>query len=132
MIDFTQRRPALNAGARSAQNNGDRPAAKVWLNVGFYAGEGENQKFVSLPQGIPLDTMEPIRVNSSNEDFRMFQSARNDLLEALLAEAANLAPGEENVVNIQVQIRRVSDEQAAPAAGENLYSQGLSSHKLVG
>lgn len=94
---------------------GDRHKAEFWINLG-YTSEVEDvdgkPMFVSLPQGIPLDTQEHLKTNSRNDRFAAFQAARNDLLDQLLAHAQNLQPGEDTIINLQVQVRRVNQEQA--------------------
>jgi hypothetical protein len=59
--------------------------------------------------------MDPITINSRNEKFGQFQAARNNLLEQLQTAAANLKPGEETLVTLEIQLRRVNDAPAAPA-----------------
>lgn len=111
-------------GAKSQPKNQteDRPKAKFWMNIGVPADvvlEDEDEaRFISLPVGIPLDTQERLPTNSRNDTFSAFQSARNNLLDQIMAFAENLAPGEEAIMPLQVQLRRVSEEQA-PIAPEN-------------
>lgn len=114
----------------------DLPKAEFWVNIGYVVQapsketEGEiESKFVSLPMGIPLDTMEPLTIgNSRNGDWVNFQSARNDLLKELQEEAKSLAPGGEVVVggedgSLAIQIRRVNGAATIVAATENPYSR---------
>ncbi|MFP3681450.1 hypothetical protein SB725_30690, partial [Pseudomonas sp. SIMBA_041] len=75
-----------NKGNNGKKNVGtEAPKAQFWLNIGFVAEgtakpeEGKDDVFVSLPVGIPLDTMERLKTNSSNEEFAQLQAARNDL-----------------------------------------------------
>lgn len=121
MIDFPSRAPAATARRGAAANN-DRPKAQFWLNVGYHAGEGDQRKFVSLPTGIPLDTQERLATNSQNADYAQFQGARNELLDFLTDAASKLAPGEEELVNLSIQIRRVNEAVAAPTGEANIYS----------
>ena len=102
-------------GNKTAQttDSKDLPKAQFWLNVGYVAegaGKEGEDVFVSLPTGIPLDTQEHLKISGKNEHWKAFQSARNGLLDQLIAAAQSLQPGEETLVNIQVQVRRVSDE----------------------
>lgn len=83
-------------GSRSnnSSNQQDRPKAEFWLNVGYVSDmkdedTGEN-RFVSLAQGIPLDTTEDLNTNSSNQMYAAFQSARNDLRDQLIEVAKEL------------------------------------------
>jgi hypothetical protein len=102
----------------------DRPKADLWVNIGFpitYEDtKGETQtKFVSLPVGIPLDTIEALPVKGSSEEFRALQAARNDLLEQLIEAGKALQPGEELVIDeLQIQLRRVN-EDAVPIKAED-------------
>jgi hypothetical protein len=105
------------------QNQDDRPKSQFWLNIGYPVdydmGDGTTEvRFVSLPTGIPLDGQEKLPTNSKNEQFAAFQSARNLLLEQLMAIASQLKPGEEKTINLQVQLRRVNAD-AEPIKPEN-------------
>lgn len=113
---------APRSGARSNTPAADRPKAQLWLNVGMWAGEGDTAKFVSLPTGIPLDTQEPVSTRGQNADYVSFQQARNELLEALIAAGLQLNPGEDTLVNLQVQVRRVNDDNEVVASADNAYS----------
>lgn len=113
-------------GQSNAAAKTDKPKAQFWLNIGYVANEGsEEEKFISLPTGIPLDTQEPLPTNSSNADFRAMRCAQNDLLEQLIEYAQNLEPGEEGIINLQVQLRRVKAEAADIPADENKYARKL-------
>ena len=119
---------AKTFGKTSASNaaSESKPKAQFWLNIGYVANEGtEDEKFISLPTGIPLDTQEHLPTNSSNADFRALRCAQNDLLEQLVAFAEGLEPGEEGVIQLQVQLRRVKEEAAPIAADENKYARKL-------
>ena len=64
--------------AATAETKTAKPKAQFWLNIGYVANEGsEEEKFISLPTGIPLDTQEPLPTNSSNADFRAMRCAQN-------------------------------------------------------
>lgn len=103
-----------------------KPKAQFWLNIGYVANEGsDEEKFISLPTGIPLDTQEPLPTNSSNADFRAMRCAQNDLLEQLIEYAQNLEPGEEGIINLQVQLRRVKAQEEAIPSDENKYARKL-------
>lgn len=137
MIDFSKlgsRNAAGNNGS-SASGRQDLPKAQFWLNVGYYCDaptteDPQAQRFVSLPVGIALDTMEPVRISGQNRDFNAFQSARNELHQLILAEAEKLEPGQDEILNLQIQIRRVNGEPVVDSAN-NPY--GLApTNKLIG
>jgi 2-methylcitrate dehydratase PrpD len=96
------------AQAQSGQT-AEREPTKVWINVGMRAGEGENERFVSLPKGIPLDDMKAIPLRGTNEDFNAFTAGRNDLLADIKAIAEQLAPGDEAFLSLEVQVRRIAE-----------------------
>lgn len=126
-LDF--RKPTLTA-AKTSTAKEDRPKAEFWLNVGYSVDvetdEGVEQRFISLPMGLPLDQQEKLSTNSSNDMFAAMQSARNDLLEQLMEAASKLSPGEDTIVNLQVQVRRVQGERVAIPAGQNPFVRKLS------
>ena len=98
--------PASNRRYNGPQSAQDRPAAKLWLNVGYDA----NGRFVNLPVGIPVDTMELLPIRGQNEEWAQFQSARNGLLKAIQEAGDNLEPGAEVEVKLVVKLRKVNEE----------------------
>lgn len=98
--------------ARSGGNNANRsdlPKAKFWMNVGYEV----DGRFVNIPLGIPLDTQEPLRTDTNNEEFNELRASQNELLEDLMAEAEKMQPGEERIVPLQIRLRRVTERVAA-------------------
>jgi hypothetical protein len=132
-IDFTKAFPAaLNKSSAPAANHSDKPKARYWLNIGYDSGvvdEDGQSRFVSLPVGIPLDTQDRLPTNSRNKDFASFQAARNDLLDQLMELAGGLEPGEDKVLKLEVQLRRVNDEQPEASIASNKFVRKIS---LVG
>ena len=125
-------RDAFGGAVGAGTNRQDLPKAQTWLNVGYVkqvpSVEDPSKMediFVSLPVGIPLDTQEAINITSRNARFASFQSARNDLLTQIQAEAAKLQPGEEKIIGLGgksplcIQLRRVNEAAEAPAADES-------------
>ena len=125
------------AGGASSAGNAPaaRPKATMWLNVGYSTtvlvdGVPE-ERFVNLPLGMPVDTMELLPVNSRNQEFAQFRMAQNDLLNQIVEFGKTLAPGEAKTLNLELQLRRVNDDVAPVATGENPFARagGL---KLIG
>ena len=113
----------------------DRPKAQFWLNIGYpvtvKTESGEEQRFVSLPTGIPLDTQEALPTNSRNAEFAAFQAARNNLHDQFMAVAAKLQPGEDKIIGLgdsglALQIRRVNEESAPVSTEQNPFVAALS------
>lgn len=112
----------------------DRPKAEFWLNIGYISDTKDEDgtfRFVSLAQGIPMDTIEDLSTNSSNSMFAAFQGARNDLRDQLLDVAKELDPGQATYVaedpktGLCIQIRRVREEVSAPTGSSNPYAKKL-------
>lgn len=129
ILDFDSAAKSSNAAASGTSNRRtnqqDRPAAKLWLNVGYDA----NGRFVNLPVGIPVDTMELLPIRGQNEEWAQFQSARNSLLKAIQEAGDNLEPGAEVEVKLTVKLRKVNEEIEVKAE-DNEFSTDLS--KLFG
>lgn len=118
-IDFAPKKFGNNAPTAAAKD--DRPKAEFWINLGYesdHTNEDGKPLFISLPQGIPLDTQEHLPTNMSNVEFAALRSAQNDLLDQLTTHAQHLQPGEDCFITLQVQIRRVK-APAAPINPEN-------------
>ncbi len=89
----------------SSKTKSDKPQTKVWMNPGLpIAGT-----FVGVPFGVPLDTMEEVEVVGKNEDFRQLLRSKNRVLRKFQAIANKLKPGEEKVIMVPMQIRRVEE-----------------------
>lgn len=126
------------AGAAAPAGGGNapaRPKATMWLNVGYSTTvlvDGvEEERFVNLPLGMPVDTMELLPVNSRNQEFAQFRMAQNDLLNQIVEFGKTLKPGEAKTLNLELQLRRVNDDVAPVATGDNPFARagGL---KLIG
>lgn len=110
-----------------------RPKSEFWLNVGYVVevdtDEGPVDRFVSLPFGIPLDTMKPLEVSGSSDVFAYLRMAQNDLLESLLEAAQQLQPGESRVLGagdqLSIEIRRVKGERTDLKPGANPFARVL-------
>ena len=125
ILDFEAAKTNTSAPRSGRQAQQDRPAAKLWLNVGYDA----NGRFVNLPVGIPVDTMETLPIRGQNEEWAQFQSARNDLLKAIQEAGDNLEPGAEVEVKLVVKLRKVNEEIEV-SKEDNPFAVNLSS--LIG
>lgn len=104
----------ITRNTNSNNRNQNQPEAEFWLNVGLPAnsvvpGEAE-PRFISLPMGLPLDTMKPAKVSGSNELYRQLQTAKNDLWEQLMRASSRLQPGQEMELPLVVRVRRVKQD----------------------
>ncbi len=128
VLDFANAAPATNRNSSAAR--GDRPQAKVWLNIGYTVPGPDGDRFVSLPVGLPIDTMEAQEAKGQNEDWIKFVHAKNGLLKTLQAAGDALAPGEEKIIGmgdsgLSIQLRRANEERVVEA-GENEYTRSFS------
>ena len=128
-VDFTKMSFGKKETSSSSDKKDDKPKAQFWLNIGYQVevptDSGNEDRFVSLPQGIPLDTQEAVSTKSKNKDWQAFQVARNDLLSQMLKLAETLEPGEEKLLNLQIQLRRISDEEEVTEVQSNPYARTL-------
>lgn len=105
-------------GGRNHNTSGEeRPSAEYWINIGRGLPSG---LFATLPLGIPLDDLVAKPVNGKG-DFRNMRQNEANMLKSVFAKAAELAPGEEVVLNLEVRLRRrESEELSEEEAGEIL------------
>lgn len=96
--------------ASAATPAADRPQAQLWINLGYESDvineDTGKPYFISLPQGIPLDTQEPADTNVRSPEFAAIRSAQNQFHADLMDHVKDLKPGEEKFVTITVQVRR--------------------------
>ncbi|MNO13180.1 hypothetical protein D3C76_28080 [compost metagenome] len=130
-INFNQ---TFGQGAAQAQvPAAQRPKAEYWLNVGYDSGvkdeETGESRFVSLAAGIPLDSIEKLKTNSSNRTYAQFQAARNDLHDQIMGIAQQLEPGQSVIIDtetsLQIQIRRVREEAEDLDNTDNQFARQL-------
>lgn len=130
--DFTGR------GNKSAANTAtEREKSQLWLNVGYSVTvdaidpatgvKTPVTRFVSLPFGIGIDTQAPLETKQIKDPgFRALQEARNDLLARLQAFGAELMPGEESPIKLELQLRRVEEPVDAVPVDQNPFMRAIS------
>ncbi|MFA7188517.1 MAG: hypothetical protein WC117_00345 [Sphaerochaetaceae bacterium] len=123
-VDFTKTFGAKPVAAKEAL-----PKAEYWLNIGYgvdvQTEAGQEHRFVSLPMGIPLDTQTELSTKSSNAQFAQFQAARNDLHAQIMAVAETLKPGEDRILKLEIQLRRVNEDVAEATTENNAFARVL-------
>lgn len=131
-INFNALRSRSISAAPTTGTKEERPKSEYWVNVGYsveveYLEDGEKrtaQEFVSLPIGLPIGPEMKKKPQGSDPIFLAKQTARNELLEQLLAHAAEtLKPGETKIVDLQVEIRRIKGEPEAIKTEDNAFSR---------
>ena len=132
-IDLTKLKFGSKAASTPAADSADYERAELWLNFGYTVqvpveggkkGQTED-RFVSLPKGIPLDTQKPLEIKGAASDFNNFKHARNDLLAQILEAAESLGKGESAILQLEVQIRRVADDAPPANPADNIYARNL-------
>lgn len=89
----------------------ERVASKLWLNVGYEVQTADGEiHFVTLPVGLPIDTMKTVQIRGQKEDWVQQAHAKNEFLELVQKFGAELKPGQEETVNFVVKIRRANEE----------------------
>lgn len=102
----------INNSRKTVTTDNERVNAKVWLNIGFvsdFKDEDGKNVFISLPKGIALDTMTDVKVGNKDSDYNSILQTKNDLKAMLLKAAENMAPGERQIINLQVEIYKVAE-----------------------
>lgn len=114
ILDFTAPAATAQNTSRQGRRNGPRldangqplPESKLWLNFGYT----KNDKFISLPLGLAIDTMEPQVARGQNVEFNKQVAAQNGLLKALQDAGFKLEPGETQTIVLECQLRRVNEK----------------------
>lgn len=92
--------------SRTDANGQPLPKAKLWLNVGYDAGD----RVITTPLGLAIDTMQPNQIRGQNQDYVEAMAAGNDLLEMLQKAGFGMQPGERREVNLKVYLQRVNED----------------------
>lgn len=118
-------------GQNGSSRQNRRDPATFWLNVGYKTvtqnADGEDEEiFVSLPYGIPLDTQEAYDLSKvKNANMRRLRTAQNALLEQVMDAAKTLDAGDEIILaegksGLCIQLRRVSADAAESASDDDM------------
>ena len=91
----------------------EKVKSQLWINVGYSVEVEGEQVFVSIPMGIPVDSIKELPTNTRNVEFNLLNQARNQLLADITAAAEDLESGESHVLELEVQLRRI-DKEADP------------------
>lgn len=121
---FGAQRQQEQNGNGNGQQQQPRKPSEFWINVGLPTGVSDDKfSFLSLPLGIPLDTMNPVELRGNNQEFLEFRAAQNHLLEQVHAEAKKLGAGMSIELPLMVQLRRISGDPVVPTS--NRFLQAL-------
>lgn len=98
----------------------EKVKSQLWINVGYSIEVEGEQVFVSIPMGIPVDSIKELPTNTRNAEFNMLNQARNQLLADITAASEDLESGESHVLELEVQLRRIDKEvDPLPAGSSN-------------
>lgn len=94
----------------------EKQEAFVWLNVGATLVIEGKPTFISLPLGIPLDTMKQTKGTGA------YAQAKNALLASILEMSNSVSSNDSKIINgLEVQMyRRGEKVEAAPTTAFNL------------
>ena len=114
-LKFGKNAPKANAAVIE-----EKVKSQLWINVGYSIEVNGEQVFVSIPMGIPVDSVKELPTNTRNSDFNLLNQARNQLLADIAAASEDLESGESHVLELEVQLRRVDKEvDPLPANSDN-------------
>lgn len=111
-------------GKPASRSNEPRPQAEFFINVGVpitrtVERDGEmveEEILLSLPFGLPLDTMNELVIRGNNEQWNADAAARNELLKALVKMGEGLDAGTGKMLpKLAVQLYRRKDQVEAAA-----------------
>ena len=88
----------------------EKVKSQLWVNVGYSIEVEGELVFVSIPMGIPLDSIKELPTNTRNAEYNLLNQARNQLLADIAAGAEDLEGGESHVLELEVQLRRIDKE----------------------
>ena len=88
----------------------EKVKSQLWINVGYSIEVEGESVFVSIPMGIPVDSVKELPTNTRNTEFNMLNQARNQLLADITSAAEDLEAGESHVLELEVQLRRIDKE----------------------
>jgi len=116
----------LDSGDYNLVNGRLLPRTKVWLNpkVTLKGTDSEGREIdisVSLPKGMPIDTMAPMVIKPTDSPAYRQKAEANNYFRKLIADAGlSLEPGSSKTIMLECEISRVNDTTVeASKPGEN-------------
>jgi len=116
---------AIFKNETDATSSNDRTPSQFWMNIGITIpiqkedGSVEDTH-VSLPVGLPLDSMEEQAVKGKSKDWRNLVQAKNGLLRHVKMVAEGLESGDAVVLDkFTVELRRTPAAQSSEPSIDN-------------
>lgn len=133
---ITRANKSLEAATAAASANApaQRTPSQIWVNVGVsLPGMGpelpdgtREDLFVSLPVGIPLDDLKPVKITGTNQQAIHLKQAKNEVLDAFQQAGASLKPGERRALpGVSVEIYKIGAPEQTGNAQDNPLIQAL-------
>jgi hypothetical protein len=126
--------PAAAAATNTAAAAPARAPSLIWLNVGVVLpGQGQDGEdlFLSLPVGLPIDDMKPVKVTGTNSNSIQMKQGKNLLLDEVQKAGANLKPGERLMLpQLSVELYRIGQPEQSGTPDNNPLIAAL--HKQLG
>ena len=113
---------AAAIGGNTSAKEEKKAAAMIYLNIGITIPLPNQQgemvdTFVSLPFGLPLDTMTKMVAKGNNQEWNQLVDLKNGLLEALTKLGNTQEPGTGKVLpKLECQIFHRKEASTEPAA----------------
>jgi len=110
---------------KTSNNSDERTPSEFWMNIGVtipvQKEDGTTEMtHVSLPVGLPLDSMQEQAVKGKSKDWRNLVQAKNGLLRFVKTQAEALEAGDSKVLeNFTVELRRTPAAQSAEPSIDN-------------
>ena len=96
----------------------ERKTPQIYINIGFYSNQLKdndgNPLFISLPYGLPLDTMNDIKVGSGKSSFTELCRMKNSFKKELLKKLESVPEGTAIELPFTIQVFKAAkaNEQA--------------------
>lgn len=96
-------------------NSTERESAKIWINLGIMI----DGNYITLPLGLPLDTMRENKISNNDSDFNKRMALGNTLRAKLLEKAESIKPGETvELEGFTIQLRKVNESSSVEVDSE--------------
>lgn len=116
----------MGVDRRGSAATEEKKNSLIWVNVGYETAvpreDGNGNYNVTLPFGIPIDSMQECRIPSQESTFQLLQLQRNDLLAKIREQAAKLADGEEIKLTLSVFLRKNMEPSTLVNSADNPFA----------
>lgn len=112
----------------------ERKTPQIYINIGFYSNQLKdnegNPLFISLPYGLPLDTMSDIKVGNGKSSFTELCRMKNSFKKELLKKLESVPEGTAIELPFTIQVFKAAKNNEQPEVNSSEIDEMMNKIKI--